>query len=82
MTFGYESDAHTEALFAEIGGRWDDRRVEYHSPDQEFVYPGRKVAVIPGVVHPYTPEGCTAEENMWILDGRLLLCTGCGLDGT
>jgi hypothetical protein len=35
---------------------------------------------------PYTPETCVftdpEEGDMWIDDGRTLVCTGCGLDGT
>ena len=35
---------------------------------------------------PFTPETCIytdpGEGNEWINDGTVLVCTGCGLDGT
>jgi DNA polymerase len=43
--------------------------------------------IIPGD-YPYTPETCLLagepgrNRNKWINDGTILICTGCGLDGT
>jgi hypothetical protein len=50
----------------------------------EYVYPGRRVAVIPGRVWPSTPEVCEAGmlDTEWLAGGTLLVCTGCGLDCT
>jgi hypothetical protein len=71
---------------SEIGGHWDARIVEWHGRGVErtFVASGRRIARIPGYDWPAEPEACTAglTDTMWILDGRVLLCTGCGVDGT
>ena len=70
---------------SEIGGRWDNRRiVEWHSSDKNPVARGRRIARLPGYYWPYDPEDCTAEvhDTIWILDGKVLLCTGCGIDAT
>lgn len=50
----------------------------------EFVFPGRRVAVIPGRIWPNAPEECTAGQfdTEWLAGNRLLVCTGCGLDST
>jgi hypothetical protein len=49
-----------------------------------YVYPGRRVALIPGRTWPNAPEECVAEvaETEWLAGGRLLVCLGCGLDAT
>lgn len=67
---------------SEVGGHWDERPVAWHSGAP--VCPGRRIARIPGRDWPSEPEGCTAEptDTTWILDGRVLLCNGCGIDGT
>lgn len=78
----YEDDDIPD--LSEIGGRWDGRIVPYHGRDRDYVVPGRRIARIPGREWPNDPEKCTAgmRDTEWILDGRVLLCTGCGLDGT
>ena len=69
---------------SEIGGHWDPRPVEYHGPGREFVCPGRRIARLPDREWPHEPEDCTAglTDTTWILDGQVLLCNGCGMDGT
>ncbi|SKT53585.1 Uncharacterised protein [Mycobacteroides abscessus subsp. massiliense] len=69
---------------AEAGGSWDARIPEYHQPERGYIAPGRRVAHLPGFEWPNTPEECTAAylDTVWVLDGRLLLCRGCGLDAT
>lgn len=76
----YESDDIPD--LSEIGGYWDDRPVKHHHG--AFVYPGRRIARIPGFEYDFEPEECQAgmTDTIWILDGRVLLCQGCGLDGT
>ncbi|BBX82166.1 hypothetical protein [Mycolicibacterium aubagnense] len=67
---------------SEIGGHWDPRQPAHHQG--AYVVPGRRVARIPGRQWPHTPEECSAghTDTEWILDGQVLLCTGCGIDGT
>lgn len=69
---------------SEFGGSWDPSAPEYHGPDQGYIYPGRRVAHLPGFSWPSTPETCAAGrfDTVWVLDGQLLLCRGCGLDAT
>lgn len=80
----YESDDIPD--LSEVGGYWDARPVEWHhdGADRGYVCPGRRIARIPGYDWPSEPENCTAGMNdtTWILDGRVLLCNGCGIDGT
>lgn len=66
----------------EIGGHWDAHEPTHHNGD--FVFPGRRVAVLPGRTWPSIPEHCAAErgDTEWILDGKVLLCLGCGMDAT
>lgn len=75
----------TSAL-SEVFGSWDDTPVRYHGEDfmdREFVYPGRSRAMIPSVSWPFTPETCSTVAGWsWWFEGQLLLCNGCGLDGT
>lgn len=67
---------------SEVGGHWDPRDPEHHH--EEYIAPGRLVAILPGRPWPNTPEECQAGmfDTEWILDGRVLLCLGCGIDGT
>ena len=69
---------------SETGGHWDPRRPRYHGPDQLYIAPGRLIARIPGREWPNTPEECTSAEDPgeWICGGKVLVCTGCGIDGT
>lgn len=55
---------------------------QHHAGDR--VYPGRRVAVIPGRVWPNTPEQCIADtfDTEWLAGDTLLVCLGCGLDST
>ncbi|EIU24785.1 hypothetical protein MA5S0921_2726 [Mycobacteroides abscessus 5S-0921] len=81
------SDTRNDPLdlrLAAAGGSWDPRLPEHHGPDQDYIAPGRRVAHLPGFSWPNTPEKCIAGhlDTVWVLDGQLLLCTGCGLDGT
>lgn len=80
----YESDSIPD--LSEVDGHWDDRPVQWHHSglDRTAVCPGRRIARIPGYDWPHEPEDCTAGmcDTTWILDGKVLLCTGCGIDGT
>lgn len=71
---------------SEIGGHWDNRIVLWHHDglDRGPVCPGRRIARLPDREWPNDPEKCTAgpTDTTWILDGRVLLCNGCGIDGT
>jgi hypothetical protein len=72
---------------SEIGGHWDPRPVHYHGAgelNRIRVAPGRKVAWLPGVMWPNTPEECTADhlDTSWVANGKVLLCNGCGIDAT
>ena len=63
---------------------WGDE-AQYHTPDREFVYPGRRVLLIVNWTWPCTPEECPGDEQYvtnWMLSGRVLVCSGCGLDST
>ena len=84
MTHRYEANDIPD--LSEIGGHWDDRHVEWHGTglDREHVAPDRRIARIPGRDWPNEPENCTAgiTDTTWILDGKVLLCNGCGIDGT
>ncbi|MBB3752677.1 hypothetical protein FHT44_005189 [Mycolicibacterium sp. BK634] len=77
----YENDEIPD--LSEIGGYWEERLPLHHNG--QFVYPGRRVGRL-SFYHqwPYEPEECQAErgETIWIMDGRILLCRGCGVDGT
>lgn len=78
------SDCDVDLLLAEAGGHWDPRLPQYHGPDHGYIAPGRRVAHLPEFDWPNTPEACTAglQDTVRVLDGRLLLCRGCGVDGT
>jgi len=80
----YEDDEIPD--LSKIGGHWDDRVVQWHGSgiEREAVYPGRRIARLPDRDWPNEPEECTAglTDTIWILDGTVLLCTGCGIDGT
>lgn len=57
--------------------------VAFHGAHERlWVYPGRQV--IEGPWPAPTPEQCTAVETdgLWLEDGTVLVCTGCGLDQT
>lgn len=49
-----------------------------------FVWPGRRVLQIPGHVWPHHPSICPMGDlnTQWLCDGTVLVCAGCGLDGT
>lgn len=50
--------------------------------DRQLVAKGRAVLLIPGRVWPQTPATCTARVSEWVLSDQVLVCLGCGLDGT
>jgi hypothetical protein len=68
------------------GMSYRDEPVAYHGPDRDEVLPGRSVIVIPGGTWPAArPEDCQYTGLFWFWwagDGLLLVCPGCGLDGT
>ncbi|WP_040817368.1 hypothetical protein [Nocardia jiangxiensis] len=62
-----------------LGGHWTLTT----SPDDAYDdVPEYGLAHLPGVEWPYQPADCTVTEGTWYLDGTLLLCDGCGVDGT
>jgi len=69
---------------------WGDEPRYHGSEYREYVYPGRRVASIPGRAWPNTPERCEIadefqpghRETEWLAGGNLLVCIGCGLDVT
>jgi hypothetical protein len=74
----------TDALEGRTDATWGDEP-RWHTPDREFVFPGRRVLLIDGREWPYTPEECPGDEefaNEWVFDDTLLVCKGCGIDGT
>ncbi|WP_280258544.1 hypothetical protein [Nocardia wallacei] len=62
-----------------IGGHWTIVTVPV-GPMDVPVRIGQ--AHLPGIEWPYTPEDCPISRGSWYLDGKLLLCNGCGTDGT
>ena len=75
-----------EAMSA-VGATFGDADVEIHGdPDKgtgEFVAPGRRVVNLPGRTWASIPGECTADSDTeWLVDGKVLVCTGCGLDCT
>ncbi|WP_331761076.1 hypothetical protein OG225_43290 (plasmid) [Nocardia sp. NBC_01377] len=62
-----------------LGGEWTLATV----PEVAFGHPvqvGR--AMFPDHEWPYEPAKCTWDQGTWYLDGTLLICMGCGTDGT
>lgn len=67
--------------------RYDENYIpEFHGPNQDYIYPGRRVVIIPGRLWPDVPEECEVADDPgeveWLAGGRLLVCLGCGLDCT
>ncbi|MFE3105297.1 hypothetical protein [Nocardia tengchongensis] len=62
-----------------LGGHWTTT-TGHHIDFGHIVTMGR--AEIPGITWPYEPEDCPITTNTWYLDDTLLLCDGCGTDGT
>lgn len=60
------------------GYAWNPTPVRYHGNPLYPTYPGR--LALAG--YDTAPEDCTETENRWLLNGTLLVCTGCGADGT
>jgi hypothetical protein len=54
--------------------------VAYHGTgDHEYVWPGRPV--VAGDWPRLRPEDCDSTyDTAWLMDGQILVCTGCGLD--
>ena len=67
---------------SEIGWYWDPDAPAWHGG--EAVRGGRRVARIPGHAWRFIPTCCSATPNatVSILDGRVVVCAGCGLDAT
>ena len=63
-----------------IGGTWDLHPIAHHRG--EAVAEGRAVLQLDNIRWPFLPEGCLAgpHHTTWLLDGSILVCTGCGLD--
>ncbi|WP_433758140.1 hypothetical protein [Nocardia sp. CA-135398] len=62
-----------------IGGTWTTVTVR----DCAYGGPVRVgVAQFPDWEWPYTPAKCPIQHGSWYLNGTLLLCNGCGSDGT
>jgi hypothetical protein len=67
------------------GLAWNRAPVAYHGLDEldrVFVYPGR--LAVAGRWPAPRPEECRYEGNdgVWLGDGTVLVCPGCGLDCT
>lgn len=66
------------------GAQWNDFQARYHGcrfEVREAIFPGR-LSLVGNWPH-YNPEDCCTEHpSEWMYDGRLLICTGCGLDCT
>ena len=68
------------ALPAASGARWGVAATSHRGL---FVYPGRRVLHLPGWTWTHQPAGCpVVDRNIWMLEGAVLVCAGCGLDGT
>ncbi|PZU04695.1 MAG: hypothetical protein DI630_00845 [Gordonia sp. (in: high G+C Gram-positive bacteria)] len=90
-TYDFDAEYNTEvaAAMSEIGAQWIPTTDSCHgAPDlmvfQAGIYPGRQILSIPGITHPWTPQTCRAVDirSIWVLDGLILICRGCGLNGT
>ncbi len=69
---------------APAGCTWDLTPVTGHGSagDREAVEPGRYVLLVPGRPWAARPERCThTGPGEWIGD-QVLVCPGCGVDGT
>ena len=55
-----------------------------HSGHSRPVVPWRRVISIPGITWLDTPETCLSwwAQAVWLFDGQILICPGCGLDCT
>lgn len=65
-------------------GGYREQTVKYHGSCEiirEAVAPGRRV-VEGSYFHASPEECCLHHPNEWIEDGTILICTGCGIDGT
>jgi hypothetical protein len=74
----------TDDLREHPDASWGDDAA-YHTPQRDYVYPGRKVLVLRGRDWAHTPEECPGDEEFsteWVLDDTILVCRGCGLDST
>lgn len=65
---------------APLGGHWTTAVVSDSAYPLQAARVGR--AHLPGVTWPYEPHHCPITRGTWYLDGQLLLCDGCGVDGT
>lgn len=73
-----------DALVDREDATWGDE-VRYHTPYHDFVYPGRRTLLLKDRTWPHTPEECPGHpefENKWFIEDTVLVCMGCGLDGT
>ena len=75
-------ESEFEPDLSPIGGTWGKRQPEYHRDPMNRIALGRRIAHIQGIEWPYQPEDCQVDKNEWILDGQVLICTGCGINGT
>jgi len=55
-----------------------------HGPDLDCIAPGRTVVTVPGRTWLYPPAQCPMgnTDTEWLDGGSILVCVGCGLDGT
>ncbi|OUS97414.1 hypothetical protein [Rhodococcus sp. NCIMB 12038] len=84
-----EYAAEVAAAMDDIGAQWVPTVAGTHgAPDLMMfptgIYPGRQILSIPGITHPFTPNTCRDVDapGMWVLDGLILVCRGCGIDCT
>jgi hypothetical protein len=65
-------------------GVWG-REARFHTPDREYVFPGRKILELTGHEWPHSPEECPGQAEygtQWLMEDTILVCKGCGLDST
>lgn len=87
--FDAEYDTKLAAAMNESGAHWIPTDARFHgAPDlmmlQAGIYPGRQILSLPGVTYPWTPETCRDVDNpsKWVLNDLVLVCQGCGINGT
>lgn len=75
------------AAMDKVGAHWTPPNTRFHgAPDLMMfpagIYPGRQILQLPGVTHPFTPDTCRDVDapGVWVLNGLVLLCSGCGID--
>lgn len=84
-----EYDTKLATAMDAIGARWIPTNARFHGAldlmmVRAGIYPGREILSLPDITYPWTPETCRDVDNpsMWVLDDLVLVCRGCGINGT